>query len=70
MDKVFIYWDNSNIYIGAQEVAAEREGSDTRFRTRIHFRNLLKLAHADREVGNAVAVGSVPPRCPISSLRG
>ena len=26
MEKVFIYWDNSNIFINAQEVAAEREG--------------------------------------------
>ena len=30
MDKVFIYWDNSNIHISAQEVAAEREGGAAR----------------------------------------
>ena len=26
MDRVFIYWDNSNIFIGAQDVALAREG--------------------------------------------
>lgn len=26
MEKTFIYWDNSNIFISAQEVASEREG--------------------------------------------
>ena len=62
MDKAFIYWDNSNIFIGAQEVTEEREGHDARNRVRIHFRNMLSLAHADREVEEAVAVGSVPPQ--------
>ncbi len=61
MEKIFIYWDNSNIYINAQEIAAEREGGDARYRMRLHFRNLLRLAHADRPVESAVAVGSVPP---------
>ena len=62
MDKVFIYWDNSNIFIEAQRLAEERdEGPDARYRVRIHFDNLLRLAHADRLVENAFAVGSVPP---------
>ena len=26
MDRVFIYWDDSNIFISARQVAAEREG--------------------------------------------
>ena len=59
--KVFIYWDNSNIFISAQEVAVEREGEAVRFRVRIHFRNLLELAHARRDVEHATAVGSIPP---------
>lgn len=25
MEKTFVYWDNSNVFIGAQEVASERE---------------------------------------------
>ena len=61
MEKVFIYWDNSNIWMSAKNAAEEREGEEARARVQIHFRNLLKLAHADRPIGRAVAVGSVPP---------
>ncbi len=61
MEKVFIYWDNSNIYISTQQVAAEQEGDAVRYRVRLHFRNLLELAHAGREIEHAVAVGSIPP---------
>ena len=62
MDKVFIYWDNSNIFHEAQRLAAEDEqGPDARNRVRIHFENLMRLAHADRPVEKAFAAGSVPP---------
>ena len=61
MSKVFIYWDNSNIFVSAQTIAAEREGTLARSRVRIHFENMFKLAHCDREVAKALAVGSVPP---------
>ena len=61
MEKVFIYWDNSNIFISAQEVAIEREGIAARHRVRVHFRNLLELAQAGREIEHAIAVGSIPP---------
>ena len=61
MDKVFIYWDDSNIFISAQALAVEREGHDARPRVRLHFRNLLELAHAGRPIHRAVAVGSIPP---------
>ena len=37
------------------------EGSGARFRVRIHFENMLRLAHADRPVQKALAAGSVPP---------
>ncbi len=59
--RVFIYWDNSNIFISARALAGEREGMDARYRVRLHFANLLRLAHADRPVEQAHAVGSVPP---------
>ena len=62
MAKVFVYWDNSNIFIGAQQVAAEREGDAARYRVRLHFRHLLDLACAGREIEHAIAVGSIPPR--------
>lgn len=62
MKKVFIYWDNSNIFHEAQRLAEEVEdGPDARFRVRINFENLMRLAHADRPVEKALAVGSVPP---------
>ena len=61
MDRVFIYWDNSNIFISARDAAVEREGSDARYRVRIDFRSMLELARAGRSVQRAVAVGSVPP---------
>ena len=58
---MFIYWDNSNIFISAQQVAIEREGETARYRTRIHFRNLLQLAQGARDIERAIAVGSIPP---------
>ena len=62
MEEVFIYWDNSNIFHEAQRLAEELEGGpDARYRVRIHFDNLLRLAHADRPVQRALAAGSVPP---------
>lgn len=62
MDRVFIYWDSSNIFHEAQRLADEREAAvDARYRVRIHFDNLLRLAHADRRVEKALAAGSVPP---------
>ena len=62
MDRVFVYWDNSNIFHEAQRQAEERgEGAGARYRVRIHFENLLRLAHADRPVEKALAAGSVPP---------
>ena len=61
MNKVFIYWNNSNIFIGVQQVAVEREGQSARSRVRIHFGHLLELACAQRPIEHATAVGSVPP---------
>ena len=62
LGKVFMYWDNSNIYHEAQRLAEEKpEGPDARYRVRVHFDNLLRLAHADRPIERALAVGSIPP---------
>ena len=61
MDRVFIYWDNSNIFIAAREVAVDREGPAARHRVRVEFGNLLELARAGRDIEHAIAVGSVPP---------
>ncbi len=62
MDSVFIYWDNSNIFHEAQRLAEEKgEGPNARYRVRIHFDHMLRLAHADRSLKKALAAGSVPP---------
>lgn len=63
MDAVFVYWDNSNIFVEAQRLAEERdEGPNARYRVRVNFDNLLRLAHADRPLKKALAAGSVPPQ--------
>ena len=62
MSGIFVYWDNSNIYHEAQRLAEEQNGTPgARYLIRIHFDNLLRLAHADRQLEVAVAAGSVPP---------
>ena len=62
MDRVFIYWDNSNIFHEAQRLAeAWCEGSGVRYRVRINFDNALRLASADRPMERAVAAGAIPP---------
>ena len=61
MEKVFIYWDNSNIFVEARRLAEEvNEGPGARYRLRINFDDMLRLAHADRPVERAFAAGSVP----------
>ena len=60
--KVFIFWDNSNIFISAKTVASEKEGKDAYYQIRIDFPNLVRLASADRPIEFAIAVGSVPPQ--------
>ena len=63
MDEVFLYWDNSNIFVEAQRLADQLdEGPDARYRVRINFDNLMRLAQADRPLKKALAAGSVPPQ--------
>ena len=62
MNEVFVYCDNSNIFHEAQRYAEERdEGPGARYRVRMNFDNLLRLAHAGRPLKKALAAGSVPP---------
>lgn len=62
MDRVFIYWDNSNIFHEAQRLAEERNGTPgARYLARVHVDNLMTLAVADRQVESAVVAGSIPP---------
>ncbi|KWT89413.1 NYN domain-containing protein [Candidatus Magnetominusculus xianensis] len=59
--KVFIFWDNSNIFISGRTVASEKEGEDASYQLRLQFNNILELASAGRDIECAIAVGSVPP---------
>ena len=47
---VYIYWDHSNIFIGAQHMAdridREEFGDDAAYRVRINFHNKRKVAKA------------------------
>ncbi|MCC8977573.1 NYN domain-containing protein [Bradyrhizobium acaciae] len=59
MAKVHVFWDNSNIYIGAQAVLQKLGRRTTG--ARIDFENLLKLAIGGRQLARGHCVGSVPP---------
>lgn len=62
MESCFLYWDNSNILHEAQRLAEERdEGPEARYRVRINFENIRRLADAGRPVQTAFLAGSVPP---------
>lgn len=56
-----IFWDNSNIFISAKDVAKEKEGAAFAGGLRIHFQNLIDLASAGRKIHRAYGVGSQPP---------
>lgn len=58
---VYVFWDNSNIFISAQKAAALKESAMVKRDLRVQFDNLLKLAAAGRPVRKAYCVGSVPP---------
>jgi len=62
VNHIYVYWDNSNVFHEAQRLAEERNNSsNARYRVRIHFDNLLRLAHADRPLQQALVAGSIPP---------
>lgn len=58
---VCIYWDNSNIFVPAQDVAKSREGATVGRDLRIQFDALYELARSGRKVVAGVCVGSLPP---------
>ena len=70
MDRVFVHWDDSNVFHEARRLAEEREGTPgARYLIHIHFENLLRLAEAGRPLAKAVAAGSVPPETARAPLR-
>ena len=61
MRSVHLFWDNSNIFISAQYVAAEKASYMDSKDVRIEFYNLYKIVTAGRPVEKAICVGYVPP---------
>lgn len=59
MSKVHIFWDNSNIFIGAQVALAKLGKKESG--TRTDFVNLFKLALGGRTFARGYSVGSIPP---------
>lgn len=59
--KVYVFWDNSNIFIEGQKLADDKDGPGERWAFRISFENLYKLACAARPIGGGVVAGSIPP---------
>ncbi len=59
--KLFVFWDNSNIYIPAQNVAKHHEKFGDIKALRIHFQNLVDLVRVGRPIEYGIVVGSVPP---------
>jgi hypothetical protein len=64
-DVVHIFWDNSNLFISAQDACDDRKGGGKepghRLDVRLHFDHVLQFAAAGREIEKATAAGSVPP---------
>ena len=60
-DRVHIFWDNSNIFIGSKYAAQRREAGFAWQNVRVQFDNVLALARGGRTLTAAICVGSVPP---------
>jgi len=56
-----IFWDNSNIWGGAQATRVVKEPEVPQLALRVYFRNLYELVSAGREVTTKIMGGSVPP---------
>lgn len=59
--KVYIFWDNSNIFISAKNLADTMDGLNLGHSLRIHFKNIFKLACASRTIAGGLICGSIPP---------
>lgn len=53
-----IFWDHSNLYAGARNLAATREVMSIVKDVRVHYESLFELAHAHRSVSKATCVTS------------
>lgn len=59
--QVYLFVDNSNIFISSKGVADRREGRFARDAVRLEFERLIQLSLAGRTLAQAFVVGSIPP---------
>ncbi len=65
MSQVYIFWDNSNVFIWAREIAERRDGIFQKHAVRLQFEHLYRLAAMGRAVAGTYVVGSVPPEMKV-----
>ncbi len=61
--KIHVFFDNSNIWGGAQEMRKLKEPKVHWAAFRMYYKNLFRLIQRNRAVEEAVLAGSVPPPC-------
>lgn len=57
-EEICLFWDNSNIFIPARQVAGRKESLHAERSVRIHFDSLFRLACAGRKAVSGVCVAS------------
>lgn len=57
-----IFWDNSNVWLGALATLPAKEPTVPQIALRVYFKNLYELVSAGRAVQTKVMGGSVPPQ--------
>lgn len=60
-NRVYLFWDNSNLFVPLHYVAASEGESAQQYDVRLQFDHLFGLARGGREVQRGYCVGSVPP---------
>jgi len=63
MNPVHVFWDNSNIWLGAKKACIDSENPEYRYALRLSFKNLDALVIKDRTAITKMLSGSVPPEC-------
>jgi hypothetical protein len=53
-----IFWDHSNLFSGARNLAVTREGQSIANDVRLHYESVFELAHVHRRVSKATCVTS------------
>ncbi|MDP8237956.1 MAG: NYN domain-containing protein [Candidatus Hatepunaea meridiana] len=61
-DNVHIFWDNSNIWGGATDVAADKEPQVPWYAIRVYWEHIYDLVLKDRNALTKKMAGSVPPQ--------